>query len=122
MAAQGDGGSLVGVASLAALQGQPKGQHYGASKGGLVAMIRACAVELARHGIRANAICPGWIQTPMTGDLANPRLIEKVMPHIPARRWGTPSDLAALAVYLASPGSSYHTGDAIVVDGGYRVF
>src|SRR3954451_2015479 len=62
----GGGGSLVGIASLAAVEGQARGQHYAASKGGLVSMIRACAVELARYGIRANAVLPGWIETRMT--------------------------------------------------------
>jgi len=117
------GGSLIGVASLAALEGQPRGQHYAASKGGLVAMIRACAVELARHGIRANAILPGWIDTPMAGAfLAAEPAQAKVLPRVPARRWGAPEDFAGIAVYLASPESTYHSGDAFVIDGGYRVF
>jgi NAD(P)-dependent dehydrogenase (short-subunit alcohol dehydrogenase family) len=122
MVAQGDGGSLVGVASLAALEGQPRGQSYAASKGGLVAMIRACAVELARHGIRANAIAPGFIDTPMaTGWRDDPAVAGRVLSRIPARRWGCPDDLAAAAVYLASPASAYHSGDVLVIDGGYRV-
>jgi len=117
------GGSLVGVASLAAIEGQPRGQHYAASKGGLVSMIRACAVELARHGIRANAILPGWIETRMTdGFLDNEVVRQKVLPRVPVRRWGRPEDFAGAAVYLASPASRYHTGDALIVDGGYRVF
>ena len=119
----GDGGSLVGIASLAAVEGQPRGQHYAASKGGLVSMIRACAVELARHGIRANAILPGWIDTRMAEGFLHARpAIERVLPRVPVRRWGTPEDFAAAAVYLASPASAYHTGDALIIDGGYRVF
>jgi len=121
--ADNGGGSLVGVASLAALEGQPRGQHYGASKGGRVAMTRACAVELARFGIRANAILPGWIETRMTeGFLEAEPVVDRVLRRVPARRWGQPDDFAGLAVYLASPASAYHSGDAIVVDGGYRVF
>jgi NAD(P)-dependent dehydrogenase (short-subunit alcohol dehydrogenase family) len=117
------GGSLVGIASLAAVEGQARGQHYAATKGGLVAMIRACAVELARYGIRANAILPGWIETRMAeGFLHAPPVIERVLPRVPARRWGQPDDFAGLAVYLASPASAYHSGDALIVDGGYRVF
>src|SRR3954447_9813956 len=117
------GGSLVGIASLAAVEGQPRGQNYGASKGGLVSMIRACAVELARYGIRANAILPGWIETPMAEGFLNNEIVrEKVLPRVPARRWGAPEDFAGLAVYLASPASAYHTGDAFLIDGGYRVF
>src|SRR3954451_14797321 len=117
------GGSLVGVASLAAIEGQPRGQHYAASKGGLVSMIRACAVELARHGIRANAILPGWIETRMTdGFLDNEPVIDRILKRVPARRWGKPEDFAGAAVYLASPLSSYQSGDALIIDGGYRVF
>jgi NAD(P)-dependent dehydrogenase (short-subunit alcohol dehydrogenase family) len=120
---EGGGGSLVGVASLAAIEGQPRGQHYAASKGGLVSMIRSCAVELARHGIRANAILPGWIETRMTdGFLDAGPVMAKVLPRVPARRWGKPEDFAGIAVYLAGPESAYHSGDAFVIDGGYRVF
>jgi NAD(P)-dependent dehydrogenase (short-subunit alcohol dehydrogenase family) len=123
MVERGGGGSLVGVSSLAAVEGQQRGQHYAASKGGLLSMIRACAVELARHGIRANAILPGWIETPMTAGFSdNPKVMERVLPRVPVRRWGTPDDFAGAAVYLASPLSAYHTGDALIVDGGYRVF
>jgi NAD(P)-dependent dehydrogenase (short-subunit alcohol dehydrogenase family) len=101
----------------------PRGQHYAASKAGLVAMVRACAVELARHGIRANAVLPGWISTEMTAGLQqSPAVAEKVIPRVPIRRWGTPDDFGGIAVYLASPASAYHTGDALIVDGGYRVF
>jgi NAD(P)-dependent dehydrogenase (short-subunit alcohol dehydrogenase family) len=117
------GGSLVGIASLAAVEGQARGQHYAASKGGLVSMIRACAVELARHGIRANAILPGWIETRMTeGFLDAEPVVDRVLKRVPARRWGRPDDFAGAAVYLASPASAYHSGDALIVDGGYRVF
>jgi NAD(P)-dependent dehydrogenase (short-subunit alcohol dehydrogenase family) len=123
MIAAGNGGSLVGIASLAAVEGQARGQHYAATKGGLVAMIRACAVELARFGVRANAILPGWIETRMAeGFLHAAPVVERVLPRVPARRWGQPDDFAGLAVYLASPASAYHNGDALIVDGGYRVF
>ena len=117
------GGSLVGIASLAAVEGQPRGEHYAASKGGLISMIRSCAVELARYGVRANAILPGWIETRMTeGFLGAEPVVDRVLKRVPARRWGVPDDFAGLAVYLASPASAYHSGDAMIVDGGYRVF
>jgi NAD(P)-dependent dehydrogenase (short-subunit alcohol dehydrogenase family) len=123
MVERGGGGSLVGVSSLAAVEGQQRGQHYAASKGGLLSMIRACAVELARHGIRANAILPGWIETPMTAGWTDaPKVVDRVLSRVPARRWGTPEDFAGAAVYLASPLSRYHSGDELIVDGGYRVF
>lgn len=123
MVERGDGGSLVVTSSLAAISGQARGQHYAASKGGLVAMMKALAVELARHRVRANAILPGWIDTPMTGRLlAWDRFVERVLPRVPLRRWGRPDDFGALAVYLASDASAYHTGDTFVVDGGYSIF
>ena len=117
------GGSLVGIASLAATEAAPRQQAYAASKAGLVALVKATAVELARYGVRANVVAPGWIATDMTAGLReNPRVAAKVDPRIPMRRWGQPHDLGGLAVYLASPASSYHTGDVLTVDGGYGIF
>jgi len=123
MAERGEGGSLVGTASLAAVEGAARNEHYGASKGGMVAMIRALAVELARYRIRANAILPGWIETDMTArSVADERFAGNVMPRIPARRWGTGADFGGVAVYLASDASAYHTGDSLLIDGGYSKF
>ncbi|MEA2172078.1 MAG: hypothetical protein QOF76_5378, partial [Solirubrobacteraceae bacterium] len=68
-------------------------------------------------------LLPGWIESDMTGPaLANPRFVENVMPRMPMRRWGTGADFAAIAVYLASDGSRFHTGDSILIDGGYAAF
>lgn len=123
MVERGGGGSLVGTASLAAIEGQARGEHYAATKGGLISMIKALAVEYARHGIRANAVLPGWIETPMTdGFLDMEAFQEKVLKRVPIRRWGEPSDFAGVAVYLASQQSAYHTGDTFVIDGGYTIF
>ena len=123
MVGHGKGGALVGTASLAAISGQPRGEHYAATKGGLISMIRALAVEFARHGIRANAILPGWIETAMTEKALNwDKFREKVLPRVPARRWGKPEDFGAIAVYLVSDASSYHTGDTVLIDGGYSLF
>jgi len=117
------GGSLVVTASLAAIMGQPRGEHYAASKGAVISMMKALSVELGRHGIRANAIVPGWIDTPMTErTLRWDRFVEKVLPRVPARRWGTGEDFAGIAVYLASDASVYHTGDTFVIDGAYSIF
>jgi NAD(P)-dependent dehydrogenase (short-subunit alcohol dehydrogenase family) len=117
------GGSLVVTASLAAISGQARGEHYAASKGGLISMMKALAVELARHGVRANAILPGWIDTPMTEKaLRGDAFKAKVLPRVPVRRWGVPGDFGGIAVYLASDGSAYHTGDTFVIDGGYASF
>ncbi len=117
------GGRLVGIASLAAISGAARSQHYAATKGGLIAMIRALAVELARHSITANAILPGWIETPMTEKtFAWDRFAEAVKPRIPARRWGTKEDFGGVAVYLSSDASAYQSGDDFIVDGGYWRF
>ncbi|MEB3372081.1 SDR family NAD(P)-dependent oxidoreductase [Saccharopolyspora mangrovi] len=123
MLAQGEGGSLVGTSSLAARQGQPRGQAYAASKGGLISMIKSIAIELARHGIRANAVLPGWVSTPLADPaLESEGFQRKVLPRMPVGRWGQPGDFGALAVYLASPASAFHTSDVLTVDGGYVNF
>jgi NAD(P)-dependent dehydrogenase (short-subunit alcohol dehydrogenase family) len=120
MIERGAGGSLIGVSSLAASDGMPRGQHYAASKAGIAALVRSCAVELARYGIRANTIVPGWVVTPATVDaLAHESLRTGVLSRVPLGRWGRPADLAGVAVYLASAASEYHTGDVLTVDGGY---
>ncbi len=80
-------------------------------------------VELARHGVTANAILPGWIKSDMTaGIMANEKFVANVMPRIPMRRFGEPSDFGGIAVYLMSKASSYHTADCFVIDGGYTAF
>jgi NAD(P)-dependent dehydrogenase (short-subunit alcohol dehydrogenase family) len=123
MIATGRGGSLVAISSISADFGTPRGQHYAASKAGVLAVVRGCAVELARHRIRANAILPGWTDTPMAEAVLDaPPFKEKVLPRVPARRWGDPTDFAGAALYLASPLSEYHTGDTLTIDGGYSVF
>ena len=123
MVERGEGGSLVVTSSGSAIDGAARNQAYASTKGGVLAMMRGLAVEYARNGIRANAIVPGWIDTPMTeGVLQWERFQEKVLTRIPVRRWGQPEDFGGLAVYLASPASSFHTGDTIVIDGGYAVF
>lgn len=120
---RGEGGSLAVTTSGSAFQGQQRGEHYGASKAAVIAMIRAIAVEHARHGIRANAILPGWIETDMTAPAFGwDKFVANVAPRVPMRRWGRPDDFGGVAVYLASRASAYHTGDVFVIDGGYLVF
>ncbi|MGE0047094.1 MAG: SDR family NAD(P)-dependent oxidoreductase [Hyphomonadaceae bacterium] len=117
------GGSLVGVASLAAIEGAARNEAYAATKGAVISMMKSIAVEHARYGVRANAVLPGWIATDMTaGAQAAPAFAEKVIPRVPARRWGEPKDFGGVAVYLASDASSYHSGDLFVIDGGYAIF
>lgn len=123
MVARGGGGKLIGIASIGSIHGMPRQAQYSASKAGLCAMIRSLAVELARHGIQANTILPGWIETDMTeGARAWDKLRETVVQRTPARRWGRPEDFEGIAVYLASRASDFHTGDTIRVDGGYAIF
>jgi NAD(P)-dependent dehydrogenase (short-subunit alcohol dehydrogenase family) len=119
----GNGGSIVLTSSLAALFGSPREQAYATAKAGVTALARSLAVELGRYGIRANAVLPGWTRSPVfDGWLDNPAVSDKIMPRIPLQRWGTPEDWAGVAVYLASPASSFHTGDSLRIDGGYGVF
>lgn len=121
MVERGGGGVLVGTASLAAIEAAPRGEHYAATKGGVISMCRAMAVEFARYGVRAHAILPGWIETNMTANaVANPKFAGNVMPRIPMRRWGEGDDFGGIAVYLMSSASKYHTGDTFVIDGGIR--
>ncbi|MFV2179902.1 SDR family NAD(P)-dependent oxidoreductase [Actinomadura sp. LOL_016] len=119
----GNGGSIVLTSSIAALFGAPHEQAYATAKSGLLALSRSLAVEFGRYGIRANAVLPGWTRSPVfDGWLENPAVSDKVMARIPLRRWGTPEDWAGVAIYLASPASSFHTGDCLRLDGGYGVF
>jgi NAD(P)-dependent dehydrogenase (short-subunit alcohol dehydrogenase family) len=123
MIEQGTGGALVLTSSLAAISGPPRNQHYAASKGGLISMMQSLAVELARYRIRVNAIQPGWVDTAMTEHLVSaPRFQEKVLARVPLRRWGRADDFGAIAVYLASDASAYHTGDTLLIDGAYSKF
>ncbi len=123
MIAYGDGGSLVGTASIGVEFGAPREEAYAASKAGVIAMIRGLAVELGRHGIRANALLPGWTLSPLMEPwAAKPAVVEKILPRIPVGRWGKPNDWEGIAVYLASGASSFHTGDTFRIDGGYGIY
>ncbi|MEO7027125.1 MAG: SDR family oxidoreductase, partial [Caulobacteraceae bacterium] len=123
-AGDGDpGGSIVVTASLAAIDGAARNEAYAASKGAVIAMMKAIAVEHARYGVRANAILPGWIATDMTGRAQSSEVfVERVIGRVPARRWGRPTDFGGIAVYLASDASAYHSGDSLLIDGGYAIF
>jgi len=120
---QAGGGSIINMASLAAVKGGAGLTAYSASKGAIVAFTKALASELAPDNIRVNAVCPGWIDTPfnqpaidfMGGREEQDRIVEQI---VPLGRQGTPEEIAPIVVYLASDGSSYMTGQALVVDGG----
>jgi NAD(P)-dependent dehydrogenase (short-subunit alcohol dehydrogenase family) len=116
-------GRLVGTASLAAISGQARGEHYAAAKGGLISMIKALAVEYARYGVTAHTLLPGWIATDMTeGAFSNEKFVTNVLKRVPTRRWGEPEDFAAIAIYIMSTASSYHTAETFLIDGGYAAF
>ena len=117
------GGSLVVISSLSAYDGAPRNEAYAATKGAVISMIRAIAVEHARYGVRANAVLPGWIATDMTaGAQGNDKFNDAVIRRVPVRRWGQPADFGGIAVYLASDASAFHTGDSFLIDGGYGIF
>jgi NAD(P)-dependent dehydrogenase (short-subunit alcohol dehydrogenase family) len=117
---QSGGGSIVNVASFVALMGAATAQiAYTASKGGVLAMTREIAVEYARKGIRANALCPGPIETPLLAELmSDPERRARRMVHIPMGRLGQAQEVVRAALWLASDESSLMTGAALVVDGG----
>jgi NAD(P)-dependent dehydrogenase (short-subunit alcohol dehydrogenase family) len=114
------GGAIVNTASFVALMGAATPQiAYTASKGGVLALTRELAVEHARNGVRANALCPGPIDTPLLAELmADPEWARRRLVHIPMGRPGRAEELAKAALFLASDDSSYMTGAALVVDGG----
>lgn len=120
---QGTGGSLVATSSVSAHYGAARGSHaYATAKAGVTTLMRGLAVELGRHGVRANTISPAWVDSDMmTAVNANPAVADSIRKRIPLRRWAEPRELGALAVYLAGDGSTWHTGDEFILDGGFHV-
>lgn len=116
---QGEGGTIVSVASVAA-RSYPLGVAYGAAKAGLLTLTKSVAAEYARDGIRMNAVTLGVIETQavVTARAAGTEPIPDVTASIPLGRWGRPEEVAEAVVFLASPLSSYTTGQEIVIDGG----
>ncbi len=113
-------GSIVNISSVAGQRGSPGGLAYGASKFAVTGMTKSAALELARHGIRVNSIHPGMIETDMMTDVTggNAERHDKFANSVPMRRPAEPTEVAALALFLASSESSYCTGAEFVVDGG----
>lgn len=115
------GGSLVTFSSIAALR-QGGGAAYAASKGGVLSLTRAVAAGWGRKGVRANAICPGGVETPMTSEIfAIPGVTEMMTASTPLGRFAQPEELAATVAFLVSDDSSYMSGATVVVDGGGAV-
>ncbi len=113
-------GSIINIASIASIKGFPGLSHYCASKGGMVMMSKAMAVELAPLGIRVNVINPGAIDTPGTRTMEMKEEDRQAMVGgVPMKKWGKPEDIANAVLFLASDESSYMTGSTMVVDGGW---
>jgi 2-deoxy-D-gluconate 3-dehydrogenase len=113
-------GAIVNVASLLSFQGGVLVSAYAIAKHGVVGLTRAFATEWAPHGVRVNAIAPGYIATDFNARLReDPERYQEIVSRIPAGRWGSPPDLAGAFVYLSSPASAYVTGSVLTVDGGW---
>jgi NAD(P)-dependent dehydrogenase (short-subunit alcohol dehydrogenase family) len=123
--AQGPGGSVINMASVQGMQSMPGVPAYAASKGGILSLTRNMALDYAPLGIRVNAICPGTIDSELVRGLARAEggdldaTLTRYGAFHPLGRIGTPEDIAQAALYLASPRSSFVTGTALVVDGGF---
>jgi 3-oxoacyl-[acyl-carrier protein] reductase len=111
------GGVIINLSSVAALTGLEAAPHYSAAKGGILAFTRAVAREVGSRGIRVNAICPGFIDTPMTERLG-PLRRKLITRQTPLGRWGGPDEVAATALFLASDDSAFYTGQWLSPNGG----
>jgi 3-oxoacyl-[acyl-carrier protein] reductase len=113
-------GVIINMSSVAALHGIEVASHYGAAKGGILGFTRSVAREVASRSIRVNAICPGWIETPMTQFFSSTLKLAQTA-QIPLLRWGQPRDVASTALFLASDDGSYFTGQWLSPNGGLFV-
>lgn len=114
------GGSIINITSVNSVLGFPENPGYGAAKGGLRIMTKALAVDYGIHGIRVNALAPGYIHTDMTErSFSDPEQNKRRRAHTCLDRWGAPEDLVGAAIFLASDASGYVTGQDIFVDGGW---
>ncbi|PWT71879.1 MAG: 3-oxoacyl-ACP reductase [Proteobacteria bacterium] len=119
MADQG-GGSLIASSSVRATTLEPGLAIYGATKAGIIQMVRGLASEVGRFGVRVNAIVPSIVETPLVEPLkARPKIFEALAAHTVFNRWSQPSEVAATVAFLASDAASYITGTALLVDGGW---
>lgn len=112
------GGSIINCASILGHVGQKSVSAYAAAKGGVVNMTRSAAVSYADRGIRINAVCPGYIDTPILDETPK-EIIDQLLSLVPARRLGKPEEVANCVLFLASDDSTFVTGANLLVDGGY---
>jgi len=110
-------GRIVNLASVAALMPTPGALHYGASKGGVVQLTRTLASEVARHGLRANAVAPGYVKTPML-DAMDEGFKDHILRRTPLKRFADPEEIAALIAFLSTPEADYLTGQVLSPNGG----
>jgi 3-oxoacyl-[acyl-carrier protein] reductase len=110
-------GRIVNISSISGIVGNPGQGNYAASKAGMIGMSKSLAREVASRGITVNCIAPGFISTAMT-DVLNEKQVNAIKEAIPAQKFGTPADIAAACVYLASPEAGYMTGQTLHVNGG----
>jgi 3-oxoacyl-[acyl-carrier protein] reductase len=114
-------GRVIGISSIVGVTGNPGQGNYTASKAGMIGMMKSVAAEYAKRNVTANCIAPGFIATPMT-DKLNEKQREGILARVPAGRLGTPADVAAAAVYLASDEAGYVTGQTLHINGGMAMF
>ena len=115
-------GCVINIASMLAFFGSGYAPAYSASKGGIVQLTKSLAIAWALHGVRVNAIAPGWIETALTAPLWNDAERKAaITARTPLGRWGQPADIAGAALFLASPAAAFITGVTLPVDGGYSV-
>lgn len=116
-------GAIVNTASILGLTGFTHSAAYAAAKHGVVGLTRVAALEYARRGIRVNAVCPGFVETPMLLDrglgAGGGAFLDQVLARVPARRLGQPDEVADAVVWLCSDAASYVNGHALAVDGGF---
>lgn len=113
-------GKIINIASILGIIGERQVLPYCASKGGVIQMTKALALEWARYDIQVNALCPGYVLTPINEkDMSNVKVLGHILKKIPMRRLGRVNDMAGAAVFLASEESDYMTGQTLVIDGGW---